>query len=45
MRISNQARCSLNEIAFKAEKQEESDSNLIDALEALLVRRMKKKYK
>ncbi len=30
-------------MAFKAEKQEESDLDLTGALEALLVRRMRKK--
>ena len=45
MRISNQASSSSKEIAFKAEKYDESDSDLIDALEALLVRKMRNKYK
>lgn len=45
MRISNQASSSSKESAFKVEKYDESDSDLTDALEALLVRRMRKKYK
>ena len=45
MRISNQASSSSKESAFKVKKHDESDSDLIDALEALLVRRMRKKYK
>ncbi|XP_059066114.1 uncharacterized protein LOC131857483 [Cryptomeria japonica] len=42
--ISNQASSSSKESAFKVEKNDESDSDLTDALEALLVKRMAKKY-
>ncbi|XP_059068312.1 uncharacterized protein LOC131858859 [Cryptomeria japonica] len=45
MRISSQASSSSKESAFKVEKNDESDSDLTDALEALLVKRMAKKYK
>lgn len=44
MRIDNKSSFSSKEIAFKAKKKDENDPNLLDYLQALLVRKMKRKY-
>ena len=43
--VSNQASSSSKESAFKAKKHDESGSDLTDALETFLVKKMRKKYK